>query len=335
MHISGRPFWTVGDSLCSAEKLLVFLQRSQDAQPALQTPGVVIHNVILNHLYQLLAVGKTPSVVALSLQDAPEPFHGAVVNAFGYARHALSHSSGCKFGVEGAVGVLESSVGVYQRMCIRIKCNCFLKGLKYQGIVITVTNYKRHNTAVIEVKNCAEINFPDLRSNVIFEFRYISQPLYIRHTGTEIAVEDVFGNVLRVRCLPGAAIVSVLNCGFNVQIAANTQYALVAYRGIVETLQISSGPAVSLVWTFCVNFFYQGYNALIPLSPCTFLAGKPFVIRRSGYMEQTASLLNGVIKFLNILLNCSVFLRLSYLRKASLLSISSSFFSRSRSILVI
>ena len=145
----------------------MFLQRSQDAQPALQTPGVVIHNVILNHLYQLLAVGKTPSVVALSLQDAPEPFHGAVVNAFGYARHALSHSSGCKFGVEGAVGVLESSVGVYQRMCIRIKCNCFVKGLKYQGIVITVTNYKRHNTAVIEVKNCAEINFPDLRSNLM------------------------------------------------------------------------------------------------------------------------------------------------------------------------
>ena len=79
-------------------------------------------------------------IIALTLQDSPEAFHRAVVNAAANTGHTLSHPGIQQFLVEGSAGVLESTVAVEQRVCIRIFQNSFIKRVKNQLVVISVTN---------------------------------------------------------------------------------------------------------------------------------------------------------------------------------------------------
>ena len=67
----------------------MFFYRRQHAQVTLDSSGVVITDVALNHLHEFLFAGETLAVIAFPFQNAPESFHRAVVNTVGYTRHAL------------------------------------------------------------------------------------------------------------------------------------------------------------------------------------------------------------------------------------------------------
>ena len=90
----------------------MLFHRRQDAQITLDTSGVVIMDIGLNHLDKFTFAGKPSAVIAFPLQDAPEALHGAIVNAMRHAGHALRHSRLHELVVESAVGVLEPSVRI-------------------------------------------------------------------------------------------------------------------------------------------------------------------------------------------------------------------------------
>ena len=61
---------------------------------------------------KLLLVREPPTIVALSLQYAPEAFHWPIVDAVSYSGHALLHACFFQLAVKGSVRVLEASVAV-------------------------------------------------------------------------------------------------------------------------------------------------------------------------------------------------------------------------------
>lgn len=90
----------------------MLFQRCQNAEVALHAPRIVVGNISVDHVDEVLLAGKALTIVALSLQDAPEPFHGAVVQALSYPRHTLSHAGLLQLVVKHSIGVLETSVAV-------------------------------------------------------------------------------------------------------------------------------------------------------------------------------------------------------------------------------
>ena len=53
----------------------MFFYRRQYAQVTLDSSGVVITDVALNHLHEFLFAGETLAVIAFPFQNAPESFH--------------------------------------------------------------------------------------------------------------------------------------------------------------------------------------------------------------------------------------------------------------------
>ena len=90
----------------------MFFHRRENTKITLHTPVVVVANIIFNHIDQFFPAGKAPTVIAFPFQDAPKALHGTVVNALRYTGHALCHSGFLQFCMEGAVGILKSSVAM-------------------------------------------------------------------------------------------------------------------------------------------------------------------------------------------------------------------------------
>jgi len=53
----------------------VFFYRRQHAQVTLDSSGVIITDVALNHLHEFLFASETLAVIAFPFQNAPESFH--------------------------------------------------------------------------------------------------------------------------------------------------------------------------------------------------------------------------------------------------------------------
>ena len=90
----------------------MFFYRRQHAQVTLDSSGVVITDVALNHLPEFLFAGETLAVIAFPFQNAPESFHRSIVNAVSHTGHTLSHSSLYEFVVEGSACVLEMILSI-------------------------------------------------------------------------------------------------------------------------------------------------------------------------------------------------------------------------------
>ena len=131
----------------------MFLYRCQDTKVTLHTFVIVIMNVCFNRTHKFTLAAKMPAVVHLSLKDAPESFHGPVVNAVGYTGHALHHALFFQFVMEIPVRILEASIAVKQRMGIRIGFYRLVKGLEYQWVVVMLTNNKGYDSSIVKVKN--------------------------------------------------------------------------------------------------------------------------------------------------------------------------------------
>ena len=127
----------------------MLFHRWQNAKVTLETFCVVVMNITANHFHQFSTVREAPSIITLSLQNTPEPFHGTVVNAAANTRHTLCHASIDQPLVEVSVGILKSTVTVEDRMCIRIALDCLCKSVEHKLVVICIPNHKGNDTSVI------------------------------------------------------------------------------------------------------------------------------------------------------------------------------------------
>ncbi len=84
------------------------LYGGQNIQSALETPEVVIDNVILNHTDQLIPAGKASAIVPFSFQNAPKALHGAVVSTLSYPRHTLGDTNCSQLVMEDLSGIGEA-----------------------------------------------------------------------------------------------------------------------------------------------------------------------------------------------------------------------------------
>ena len=100
------------------------------------------------------------------------------------------------------------------------------------------------------------------------------------------------------------------------------------------SLQIIPNASVTLVRTVRVDLFGKIRNVLVLFLSLGKFSGKPVIVSISGYMQNATAGFYGITVVLMAVPDRYIQIALSYLRKASLLSSSSTFFNRSRSILV-
>ena len=82
----------------------MLFHRRQHAQIALHPPGVVVANILLDHLDKLVLAGEPSAVIAFPFQDAPEALHRTVINTMRHTGHTLRHSRLHELVVESAGG---------------------------------------------------------------------------------------------------------------------------------------------------------------------------------------------------------------------------------------
>ena len=310
----------------------MLFHRRQDAQIALDTSRVVIANILLDHLNKLVLAGEPSAVIAFPFQDAPEALHRAVINAMRHAGHTLRHPSLHKLVVEGTVGVLEPSVTMEQRMRVRIGFHSLIKGLENQRIVIAFAEHIGHDAPVAKVEDGAQIEFLYLHTLKPLEFCHIGEPLLIGLCGIKLPVQKILSKILRVLRLSGAATVVIFHGRADISGPADAEHPFVVDMDAAVMAQIVIEPPVALIRTFRMELFEFFRKPFILRSPPAQLPRSPLVVSRTRRVEQLAGWLNGITIFLVCFPDRSIDAALSYFRKASLLSISSNFFSRSRSI---
>lgn len=84
---------------------------------------VIVVNKRFHSLYKLFVSIKMSEIVHLTFQNAPEAFHGTVINTSSDARHTLFHVPLIQFFFELLACILKSAVTVKQRVGIRILLN--------------------------------------------------------------------------------------------------------------------------------------------------------------------------------------------------------------------
>lgn len=304
----------------------------QDAQIALHPYGIVITDIVFNHLDEVPLAGEPSAVIALPLQNPPEALHRAVINAVGNTGHTLRHPRLHKLLVKCPVRVLKTSVAMEQRMYIWIRLDRLVKGFENQRIVVALTEYVGHDAPVTEIQNGTQIEFVHLSSLIPLEFCYIGKPLLVGLCSIELPVQKIFSKILRILRLPGASAVVVFHGGAYVSGSADAEHPLVIDVDTMVMAQIVIEPPVALIWAFLVDLFNLVRKAFVLRSSPAQFSGCPFVVGRTGHMEQFAGKFNRITLFSVCFPDGSIDMALSYFRKASLLSISSNFFSRSRSI---
>ena len=256
----------------------MFFYRRQHAQVTLDSSGVVITDVALNHLHEFLFAGETLAVIAFPFQNAPESFHRSIVNAVSHTGHTLSHSSLYEFVVEGSACVLETSIAVEQRVGIWIRLNSFVKSFVNEWIIIALTEHIGHDAPVAKVEDGAQIEFLYLHTLKPLEFGHIGEPLLIGLCGIKLPVQKVFGKILRVLRSPRAAMVVVLDRGTDISGPADAEHPLVIDVDTVVMTQVVIESPVALIRTFLVDLLDRIRKTFILCGPPTQLAGDPSVV---------------------------------------------------------
>ena len=84
----------------------MLLHRCKDAKTSLHPAGIIVTDVVHDHLGQFLFAGKASAIVAFSFQNSPEALHRAVINTMGDAGHALRHTGLLQLAVKIPAGIL-------------------------------------------------------------------------------------------------------------------------------------------------------------------------------------------------------------------------------------
>lgn len=128
----------------------------------------------------------------------------------------------------------------------------------------------------------------------------------------ELAIEQVFGKILRIFGLPGAAMVLVLYGGADISGPADAEHSLVIDMDAIVMTQVVVEPPVAFVRAFFVDFFDLVGQTLIFLSSMAQFPRSPFVVGRASCMEQFTGCFNGKSPFLMALLDDLINVPLSY-----------------------
>ena len=67
----------------------MLLHRCKDAKTSLHPTGIIVTDVVHDHLGQFLFAGKASAIVAFSFQNSPEALHRAVINTMGDAGNVI------------------------------------------------------------------------------------------------------------------------------------------------------------------------------------------------------------------------------------------------------
>ena len=265
--------------LCCQVAIMLF-QRREDAEIPLHAPSVVVTDIALDHLDEGLLAGKSLSIVTLPFQNAPEALHRTVVYAVSHTGHALRHARLFEPLVERPVRVLETTVAMEQGMRIWVGRCRFVKGFEYQWIVVSFAYHIGDDTPVIQVQNGAEIQLVYLHAFIPLEFCHICEPFLVGLVRVELAVQQVFGYVLRIAGMPGAAVTGILDCGPYILCPAYTKHSLVVDMDAIVVFQVIPDTPVSLIRGLVVDVLNELCKLFILGCPSAYLAGGPFVVGR-------------------------------------------------------
>ena len=222
----------------------------QDTQIALHPSGIVIADIVSNHLDETPLAGEPSAVIAFPFQNAPEALHRAVINAVRNSGHTLRHAGLYKFVVEGTVGILKSSVAVKQGMCVRIGLNCLVEGFENQRIVVALTKHIGHDAPVTEIQNGTQIEFVYLSSLIPLEFCYIGKPLLVGLCSIELPIQKILSKILRILCLPGTSAVVVFHGRVYISGSADAEYPLIINVNAMVMAQVVIESTVAFIWAF-------------------------------------------------------------------------------------
>lgn len=221
-----------------------------------------------------MVILKVAKVVHFALENAPETFHGAVVDAAADTRHALYHSSLVQSGLELLTCILKTSVTMKQRVNIRVFRNGQIKGVKYELVIVASPHGERDNASVFEVEDCAQIQFFIIS---VLEFCDVGQPLLVKLFCCEITVQNILRRNFRgrtpvLRTLPA-------DDGFQAHQSSKTVYTLVIVTGRVSGVQFVCQSSVSIYPVeFSVEITKLMKKIFVLILAGTLAAVEPFVI---------------------------------------------------------
>lgn len=112
------------------------------------------------------------------------------------------------------------------------------------------------------------------------ELCHICEPFLIGLIRMELAIQQVFGYVLRIAGTPGTTVTGILDCGPDILCRAYTKHALVIDMNAIVVFQIITDASVSLIRGLVVNALNEPRKLLILSCLSAYLATDPFVVGR-------------------------------------------------------
>ena len=167
-----------------------------------------------------------------------------------------------------------------QWSCTLIRNNSSIKCIENQGVIVRVSDNIGNDSAIIQVKDCTQINLVDFDADEILKLCHISQPFLVRSLCCKFSVQDVFRNELRVCCLPGTTVIGILDCGFNIFLTANPQHPLVICFDVVISFQVITYSAVALIRAFYMDLFNFISDSFIFCLISRNTSLEPFIVSR-------------------------------------------------------
>ncbi len=126
----------------------------------------------------------------------------------------------------------------------------------------------------------------DLDSCIILEFCNVCQPFLIRRLCREFSVQNIFCDELGICRLSGAAIVGILDCGFDTFLPTDSKYPLVVCLDAVISVQIITYSPVPLIRAFHVDLFNLISDFFIFHLISRSVSMEPFIVSRPRYMTE-------------------------------------------------
>ena len=138
----------------------------------------------------------------------------------------------------------------------------------------------------------------DFVSLVPLEFCHISEPLFVGLFSIKLPVQKIFGKILRIFCVSGAATVVIFHGRADISGPADAEHPLVVDMDAAVMAQVIVEPPVALIRTFRMELFELFRKPLILCGPLAQLPGRPFVVSRTRRVEQLTGQFNGIVRFL-------------------------------------
>ena len=107
----------------------------------------------------------------------------------------------------------------------------------------------------------------DLASLIPLEFCHISEPLFIGLCGIKLPVQKVFGKILRIFRVPGAATVVIFHGRADISGPADAEHPLVVDMDTSVMAQIVVEPPVSLIRAFLMDLLKRVRKSFILCGP--------------------------------------------------------------------